>query len=207
MDALSVQETYFWREADQISCVADKLVPEHFRRHPNRPLRIWSAACATGEEPLSIAMALDRDGWLSHKPIEILASDASEAALEKARRGVYRERSFRSIPVGLRERYFSPAENGWAVDARLKERVTYSRANVFEETDVSALAASDIIFCRNMFIYFSVPAIRKTVSSFARRMRTPGYLFVGSSESLINITDEFRLDQINGAFVYVNNKE
>src|SRR5688572_237466 len=106
MDAFSVQETYFWREVDQVRALVDVVVPQWFTRHAT-PLRIWSAACATGEEPYTIAIALAEAGW-SDRPIEILASDASEAALEKARAGFYRERSFRALPPGLREKYFTP---------------------------------------------------------------------------------------------------
>src|SRR6185436_12723618 len=90
MNALSVQETYFYREVDQVKTLVDVLVPEFFSKTRARPLRIWSAACATGEEPLSIAMALNEKGWLERAPIEIYASDASTNAIEKAKRGVYR---------------------------------------------------------------------------------------------------------------------
>src|SRR5690606_17925333 len=106
MDAFSVQETYFWRELAQIRALVDHVVPAWFGRC-SRPLDIWSAACATGEEPYSIAIALREAGW-SHHPITIHASDASEAALEKARAGVYRERSFRALPPDLRALYFDP---------------------------------------------------------------------------------------------------
>src|ERR1043165_6878118 len=91
MDALSVQETYFWREMDQIDTLVKVLVPQWFKNQ-SRPLRIWSAACATGEEPFTIAMALQEAGWFERAPIEIVASDASMAALEKARPGFFRGR-------------------------------------------------------------------------------------------------------------------
>jgi chemotaxis protein methyltransferase CheR len=107
IDALSVQETYFWREADQIQALADVLVPEHFSAGRREPLRIWSAACATGEEPLTIAMALNEKGWLRRAPIERLASDASPSAIGKARRGLYGERSFRNLAPELRAKYFA----------------------------------------------------------------------------------------------------
>src|SRR4051812_38836385 len=112
MNALSVQETYFWREMDQVRALVDVIVPQYFSDNAAQPLRIWSAACATGEEPLSIAMALNEGGWLDRAPIEIYASDASDAAIEKARHGVYRERSFRSLPPKLREKYFSEVKDG-----------------------------------------------------------------------------------------------
>src|SRR3982751_817213 len=92
MDALSVAETYFWREIDQINAIAAVVVPDLMRQHPGRPVRIWSVPCASGEEPLTIAMVLDRAGLFERGPIEIHASDASQAVLEKASTGRYRER-------------------------------------------------------------------------------------------------------------------
>src|SRR5690349_16847191 len=104
LNAITVRETYFWREIDQVRALVDVLVPElsaSFRE----PLRIWSAACASGEEPISIAMALDQAGWFARIPIEIYASDMSPAAMCVAERGIYRERSFRRLPAELRDRY------------------------------------------------------------------------------------------------------
>src|SRR5215216_6806973 len=106
VNALSVQETYFWREFDQVRALVQTLLPQwRARSGSNSTLRIWSAACATGEEPLTLAMALNEAGWFDRAAIEIYASDASAAAIDRARQGVYRERSFRNLPPRLRERY------------------------------------------------------------------------------------------------------
>ncbi|HEX8688475.1 MAG TPA: CheR family methyltransferase, partial [Pyrinomonadaceae bacterium] len=107
MNALSVPETYFWREMDQVRALVEWVVPRWFAAPGAGPLKIWSAACATGEEPLTIAMALDEAGWLGRVPVEIHATYASTAAVEKARRGLYRERAFRNLPAELRARYFT----------------------------------------------------------------------------------------------------
>src|SRR5262245_35663803 len=104
INAISVRETYFWREMDQIRAFVDVLVPE-FAGSLFEPLRVWSAACASGEEPITIAMALDQAGWFERIPIEIYASDMSAAAICQAQRGLYRERAFRSLPSELRDRY------------------------------------------------------------------------------------------------------
>jgi chemotaxis protein methyltransferase CheR len=201
MDAFSVQETYFWREFDQIRTLVDVVVPDWFKRHTT-PLRIWSAACATGEEPYSIAMALSEAGWGSH-PIEIVASDASEAALAKARAGVYRERSFRSLPPHLKEKYFKPAPDGLRILPEIAQRVTFQWANLVVPAEIHAFAGSFVIFCRNVFIYFSPASIGRVVGVFAERIQPDGYLFVGTSESLVKLTEEFELQEIAGAFVYV----
>lgn len=207
MDALSVQETYFFREHDQLEALSGRLVPQHFRERPNVPFRIWSAACASGEEPLSIAMTLEQAGWFGRLPIEIYASDASTSALEKARNGVYRERSFRSAPAHIMHRYFQRTEDGYEADPALRGRIRWTQANVLDPAEVGDMAASHVIFCRNMFIYFSKQTVRKTIEIFAQRILAPGYLFVGAAESLLRISDQFHLEQVDGAFVYVRQND
>ncbi|HZR21400.1 MAG TPA: protein-glutamate O-methyltransferase CheR [Verrucomicrobiae bacterium] len=201
MEALSVQETYFWREMDQIRVLVDELVPAWFAQN-NQPLRIWSAACATGDEPFTIAMALEEAGWFNRAPIEIWASDASVTALEKAKRGVYRERAFRNLPAHLREKYFQAVPHGWSIAPRLLVRVRFQRANLVVPSEIAELATAPMIFCRNVFIYFSHETIRRTIRSFAARMPANGYLFVGTTESLLKLTTDFELQEIGPAFVY-----
>jgi chemotaxis protein methyltransferase CheR len=203
MDTLTVRETFFWREIDHVRAFVDVIVPQYAARQPTLPLRIWSAACATGEEPLTIAIALHQAGWLDRLPIEIYASDISAEAIAKARRGVYTERSFRTMPAGLRARYFAPAAGGWQIAPDIHARVRWQTANLTDQTEIASLAAAAVIFCRNVFIYFSEPAIRKTVRLFFERMAAPGYLFVGVSEPLLRLTTDFELREIGGAFVYV----
>jgi chemotaxis protein methyltransferase CheR len=205
MNALSVPETYFWREMDQVRALVDVIVPQWFATAGAAPLRIWSAACATGEEPLTIAMALKEAGWLGRAAFEIYASDASTSAVEKARRGVYRERAFRNLPAELREKYFTREGGGktWRVDAGLHSRVNWGVVNLMNEAEVAPLAAAHVIFCRNVFIYFSDETIRKTVRAFAAHVRPPGYLFVAASESLLRLSADFELREMGGAFVYV----
>jgi chemotaxis protein methyltransferase CheR len=201
-DALSVQETYFWREVQQIQALADVLVPQHLAAGRG-PVRVWCAACATGEEPLSIAMALQEAGWFDRADIQVWASDASPAALEKARLGVYRARSFRALPPALQLKYFTPLEGAWKVNPELQARVRYSLANLLNPDDTAPLATAPFVFCRNVFIYFSTATIARVVGQFADRMPRPGYLFVGVSESLLRATTAFELDEVGGAFVYV----
>jgi len=205
MDALSVPETYFWREMDQVRALVEWVVPRWFATPGAGPLKLWSAACATGEEPLTIAMALKEAGWLGRVPIEIRASDASPAAVAKARRGVYRERAFRNLPAHLRAKYFTQEgeTKTWRVDAKLHAAVEWRVANLLNEAEVAPLATAHVIFCRNVFIYFSDQTISRTVRSFAANIRPPGYLFVAAAESLLKLTREFELQEVGSAFVYV----
>jgi chemotaxis protein methyltransferase CheR len=200
-EALSVQETYFWREMSQIDALTAFIIPEWFQRH-STPFRIWCAACATGEEPYSIAIALAEAGWSSH-PIEIIASDASSIALKKAKAAVYRERAFRSLPPGLRLKYFELETGGSKLKAEIVSKIKYRQANLSDSGDVAALARVQVIFCRNVFIYFSPHAVRQTVANMAAKMPSGGHLFVGAAESLLRMTSDFELREIGKAFAYV----
>lgn len=201
LDALSVQETYFWREMAQVRVLVDVLVPQWFKK-TSQPLQVWSAACATGEEPYSIAIALLEAGWGAH-PIEIRASDGSQSALDKCTAGVYREKAFRCLPPGLKTKYFRPVGNEWQLLPEVARRVTFQRANLLATEEISNLARAPIIFCRNVFIYFSPHAIRQTLAAFASRMPAGGHLFVGASESLLRLTADFELKEMQDTFAYV----
>jgi chemotaxis protein methyltransferase CheR len=203
VDALSVRETYFWREIEQVRGVVNELVPRWVARLNGAPLRIWSVPCSTGEEPLTIAMVLDEAGWFGRAPIELYASDASPEVLAHARRGVYRDRAFRSLPDAVRERYFSREASGWRVSASLQSRITWSRVNLVARPEAERLAACPIVFCRNLFIYFSPASIRAVVDLFASRMPPGGALCLGVSESILRVTEAFELQELGGAFVYV----
>jgi chemotaxis protein methyltransferase CheR len=203
MDALSVPETYFWREIDQIRAVVCHIVPELVRRGATS-LRIWSAPCATGEEPLTIAMALNEAGWFDRVPIEIHGSDGSEAMIARARAGRYRPRSMRALPAGLMERYFTAEAGTYTPRDELARRITsWSVVNLMVPEETAPYARSPIVFCRNAFIYFSPQAIKRVVAQFAALMPSPGFLCVGASESLLTVTSAFSLEEIGRAFVYV----
>ena len=204
MDALAIPETYFWREIDQLQAVVKKIIPS-LAVGLTRPVRVWSVPCASGEEPLTLAMLLDQHGCTAR--VEIEASDASQAALDLAAAGLYRERSFRALPQELRERYFRREDARWRVDPALAARIKWSRVNLGETAEIMRRGFADIIFCRNLFIYFSEGAIRRVVDAFARATPTPAYLCVGAAESLLRITNQFELQQIDDAFVYVKQRQ
>ena len=204
IDALAVQETYFWREIDQLRAVVSSVVPELVKALRGTPLRIWSVPCATGEEPLTIAMLLAEGGWFERAPIEVLASDASPRAVERARLCQYTQRAFRNLPPGLREKYFvQQQEHVWQVVPALHRRVSFDVVNLMAEEQVSRHASAPVIFCRNVFIYFSDRSIRRALGVFERVMPSPGYLCVAASESLLRRTAVFELQEIAGAFMYV----
>jgi chemotaxis protein methyltransferase CheR len=203
-DALAVPETYFWREIDQIKAIVCRVIPELVRRAHGNAIRIWSVPCASGEEPLTIAIALEEAGWFDRAAIEIHGSDASPAAIARARAARYRPRSMRALPPHLAEKYFSQVDGTFIPAAALHRRVvSWTTVNLLAPDEVVPFARSPVVFCRNAFIYFSSHAIRRVVDTFASAMPTPGYLCAGASESLLSVTTRFTLEEIDGAFVYV----
>ena len=206
IDALAVQETYLWREIDQLRTVVDHLVPSLVRASRGRPVRIWSSACASGEEPLTLAMLLSEAGWFDRLPIEIIASDASPEAVAAARAGKYGQRSFRSLPTCMRDKYFVSHDDKWTVVPELQRRVSYDVVNLVASDEVGRHASAPIVVCRNVFIYFSEESIRRVLGVFERAMPAPGYLCVGASESLLRRTVAFELQELGGAFMYVKDE-
>lgn len=203
-DVLRVTETYFWREIDQINTLIKVLLPAYFAQPRARTLRIWSAACSTGEEPLSIAIALQEAGWFKRASIEIVASDLSQSALAKAKQGKYRSHALRNLPVYLRDKYFQQeTTNEWRIAPEIHASVRWMTANITVRQDIATLGTAPFIFCRNVFIYFSSDMIKRTVRQFFELMPTPGYLFVSTSESLLKATTDFELQEIGGTFIYV----
>lgn len=207
MDRLAVPETYFWRQADQFEALARVIAPKHFERQPSARLRVWSAACCTGEEPLSVAIALAEAG-IPPDRVQIAASDGSAAMVERARQGVYRERSFRQLPLSLRDKYFeSSGDGGWRPRRCLTDTISWRVANLMNVAEWADLANSDVVFCRNVFIYFSERAIRRVAGEIAARMPPHGHLFLGASESLTRLGLPVELAEIDRSFVYVRERQ
>ena len=203
VDRLSVPETFFWRQPEHFDALANDIVPRQVAERPGAPLRIWSAACCSGEEPISVAIALAEAGWLDRTPIEIDASDASPAMIARARRGIYGERSFMNLPPALRDKYFRREADGWHVEPGLHGRIRWTVANLVNPDEAGPLATAHVIFCRNVFIYFSTVGIERVVRLFAERMPPCGHLFLGAAESLVRVESAFELRETGRAFVYV----
>jgi chemotaxis protein methyltransferase CheR len=201
-DLITVKETYFWREYDQIETLIDYVIPEFININPLQTFRIWCAACATGEEPLSIAIALEEAGWLEKSRFEIIASDASALAIEKAKAGFFRERSMRMLPPEIREKYFTKENQNWKIKDSVHRHIDWKVININDKEQRSVLPVLNVIFCRNVFIYFSEAATREIVEDFYEGLSSPGYLFIGVSESLFRIENRFALKELGKTFVY-----
>jgi chemotaxis protein methyltransferase CheR len=202
-DLVTTNETYFFREPAQLTAFVEEIVPDLLARKPVKKIRIWSAGCSSGEEPYSIAMLLSEAGLFDHATFEIFASDINQQVLGKARKGQYRESAFRATTPQLREKYFNKeADASWRVKDEVRNRVQFGRLNLYDEARVSLLGHLDIVFCRNVIIYFDDLSKRVVVNNFYNRLMDGGYLLLGHSESLISLSTQFKLRHLKNDMVY-----
>jgi chemotaxis protein methyltransferase CheR len=202
-DLITTNETYFFREPAQLAAFVEEIVPELLSRKAFKKIRIWSAGCSSGEEPYSIAMLLDEARLYDKATFEIFASDLNQAVLAKARKGHYRESSFRSTTPQTRDRYFKKDPDGsWHISDAIRNRVSFGRLNIYDEARVSLLGHLDVIFCRNVIIYFDDMSKRAVVNTFYNRLVDGGYLLLGHSESLISLSTQFKLKHLKNDMVY-----
>ena len=205
MDLLTTNETYFFRESFQLKAFTEEIVPEISALKSARgekTLRIWSAGCSTGEEPYTIAMLLLEKPELAGWKIEIIGTDISQRVLHQARKGVYGNSSFRVTEPVYKNRYFHEQDGGHRVVDRIRELVTFSRLNLYDQSRFLFLGKIDIIFCRNVIIYFDQPAKKKVIEHFYSTLNPGGFLLLGHSESLMNITTAFKLRHFKNDMVY-----
>jgi chemotaxis protein methyltransferase CheR len=198
VEALLVHETYFFRELRALTMVVDRFVMPALER--GRRPRIWSAACSTGEEPLSIAMLLAERGVLER--CELLATDVSEQSVARARAARFRPRSLRGEGTELAERWLERQGDHWVAPRRLVDAIDWSVLNLCDADAVAALGRFDLVLCRHVLIYFGDDRIEAVVSSLSQRLRDRGALLVGISESLLRFSTELGCEEIDGVFVY-----
>jgi len=202
-DLVTTKETYFFREPAQLAAFVDEIVPDILSRKSVRKVRVWSAGCATGEEPYSIAMLLQESRNFDRAEFEIFASDISSEVLVRARRGKYREGAFRSTDPTIRDKYFAREDDGtWRIGDDIRNRVSFGRLNLYDEPRVSLLGHVDVIFCRNVIIYFDDASKKMVINNFYNRLVDGGYLLLGHSESLISLSTQFKLKHLKNDMVY-----
>ncbi len=195
-DSITTTETSFYRNVPQMDALRSVILPELFQRKQNigsGPLRIWSAGCSTGEEPYTLAMlALDAKRKLEARvDVEILAVDINESVLKHAQRGMYTSESVRALPADLLNRYLIPVGDGFRVRDDLKDLVVFQHFNLAEEGRYLRLGQMDIIFCRNVLIYFGEAVRRRVLKAMAELMKDDGRLFTGHSENPAHMNPVF----------------
>ncbi|HUP49352.1 MAG TPA: protein-glutamate O-methyltransferase CheR [Thermoanaerobaculia bacterium] len=202
-DLITTNETYFFREPAQLAAFTEEIVPELLGKRTLKRVRVWSAGCSSGEEPYSIAILLQEAGWYEKASFEIFASDLNQQVLQRARRGLYRENAFRSTAPALREKYFTyEADGSWKVSDEIRNRVSFGRLNIYDEARVALLGHLDVVFCRNVIIYFDDASKKVVINNFYNRLVEGGYLLLGHSESLISISTQFKLKHLKNDMVY-----
>jgi chemotaxis protein methyltransferase CheR len=206
---LTIGETYFFREKSSLEALEQQILPElvRARRSSGSQLRIWSAGCASGEEPYTLAIVLSRMiADLKEWKITILATDLNTRSLHKASEGIYTDWSFRDTPQWVRNTFFKAAPGGrWAISSDIKKMVTFSYLNLVEDVYPSLLNctnAMDFILCRNVLMYFTPEAIKRVIQQFHRSLADESWLLVGPAETSQTLFSEFTSVSFAGATLY-----
>lgn len=206
INEMTVNETYFFREDYQLTCLTRRMLDEIADRKGagQGPIRIWSIPCSTGEEPYSIAIAILEE-WprASDFDIEIIASDIDSRALEQARKGIYGARALHRVPPRLRSTYFTPCgDESWQISADLRGSIDFSLINVSNPLAMSRMREIDVIFCRNLLIYFDDLSRRRAAEHFFDALNPGGFVALGHSESMSRISGLFLPRRFPEALVY-----
>ena len=204
-NTMTVNETYFFREEYQFKCLVNSLLPEIVKKKPvDSTLRIWSIPSSSGEEPYSIALYLT-EYWpdIAHWDVELISSDIDTRILKKARTGKYSERSVRHLPADLLLRHFKRTHDGeYQISDDFRQAVEFSRVNLSEPADTRHYRGFDVIFCRNLLIYFDDLSRQKAAEAIYDALNPGGYICLGHAESMSRITSLFRVRKFPEAIVY-----
>jgi chemotaxis protein methyltransferase CheR len=202
-EVLTTNETYFFREAHQLRAFTEEVLPVLARENAReRRLRLWSAGCSTGEEVYTIAILLARSGLFEGWDVDVFGSDIARRVLAVARAGVYGPHAFRTPEAEAIKGWFRPVAGKWRVNDEVRRLASFGHLNLLDEGALSLVTSVDAIFCRNVMIYFDLAARRRVVGAFHGRLRPGGYLLLGHSESLLNVTSDFQLVHLRHDLVY-----
>ncbi|WP_192499432.1 CheR family methyltransferase [Skermanella pratensis] len=205
ISAFTVNETYFYREDYQLRCLTSNLLDRiTARKRRGQPIRLWSVPCSTGEEPYSIAIWL-LENWsrVDSWDIEIIGSDIDVRALDAAQDGVYSERSLMRLPRPLVAKYFTAMDGGrYRIDEALRGSVQFSQVNIIDQADTGRWRDIDVVFCRNVLIYFDDMARRTAANNLYDCLAPGGYICLGHTESMSRISPLFHVCRFPEAIVY-----
>lgn len=202
-EILTTNETYFFREDYQLRAFEQEILPrlrESLAR--KRRLMIWSAGCSSGEEAYTIAMIVLDSGLFGGWDVRIFGSDISSRMLAKARRGIFGPSAFRAISPELRERHFTEVAEGLRVNDDVRSLCHFGRLNLLDEEKIVFVGRADVVFCRNVLIYFDKRSKTRGISILYDRLNEGGYLLLGHTESLLNLSTAFELVHLKEDLVY-----
>ncbi|QJB57573.1 protein-glutamate O-methyltransferase CheR [Pseudodesulfovibrio sp. zrk46] len=205
-EVITTNETSFYRNPPQLKVFQEQVLTDVVKqaRTKGRKMRIWSAGCSTGEEPYTISMIIHEllKSEVSQWDIKITANDLSERVLESARKGVYNDYTLRTTPPEVVKRYFASDNGSNAIKADIKKLVQFGQINLKDRTQLRRVERSQIVFCRNVIIYFDDDMKKRVINAFYDNLLPGGYLVIGHSESLHNITRAFKPIHYPGAIIY-----
>lgn len=205
INSFTINETYFYREDHQLRCMTSNILSRIVeQKPPGSTIRIWSIPCATGEEPYSIALWL-MENWpqVDTYNIEIVGSDIDTRALKAAAEGIYGDRALMRLSQGILDRYFKTVGDGkHEIDQGLRDSIEFTRANVIDAKDLERYRDIDLIFCRNVLIYFDDASRRLAAENLYDCLRPGGYICLGHSESMSRISPLFSVCRFPDAIVY-----
>ncbi len=204
IDAMTTNETMWFRDIYPYEILKTKLLPELANSAGSR-VRIWSSACSSGQEPYSISIAVQEylvaNRGRFPKEIEIVATDISPSMMSYAKKGIFDNSAMaRGLSRERKEKYFKPQENGWEIDSNIKERVSFQMLNL--KSSYSSLGKFDIVFCRNVLIYFSAELKSDILDRIANQLNPSGYLILGSSEAPNRYSSRFAMTKTPKGVVY-----
>jgi chemotaxis protein methyltransferase CheR len=205
VNAFTVNETYFYREEHQLACLTTDLLAARLKaKAAGAGIRIWSVPCSTGEEPYSIAIWL-LENWphVDQHAIEIVGSDIDTGVVAAARQGIYGKRAFMRLPPYLVQKYFEPGEREtWQIIADLRQSVQFTAANIVNPAETRAHGQFDVIFCRNVLIYFDDTSRRLAAENLYDNLLPGGFICLGHTESMSRISPLFDVARFADAIVY-----
>jgi chemotaxis protein methyltransferase CheR len=204
VNLMTVNETYFFREDYQFDCLVNSILPEIVARKKNRsPIRIWALPSSSGEEAYTIAMCLiERWPGIDSHDVEIISSDIDTNILTQARAGLYSARSTMHVPESYLRKYFKKTAAGFQIDDALRNAVEFTRVNLQDPSDVKPYRNFDVIFCRNLLIYFDDVSRKQAAETFYDALQPGGFILLGHSESMSRISSLFRVRKFEDAIVY-----
>lgn len=201
---LTVNETYFFRDFPQLRNFAEDVLPLFEKQNEGRKkIKIWSAACSTGEEPYTLSIILQEmldnyDEW----EVQIIASDINTDVLQFAKMGIYDSRTVRDVPPEYLEKYFTKRNDKYLINLNVRKPVTFKRINLMDENDMGNVLGCDYIFCRNCLIYFNDESRKEVLANFYKSLNPGGFIFLGHSESVGRISSAYKVQRIGDTIVY-----
>jgi chemotaxis protein methyltransferase CheR len=204
VDVVTTNETYFFREPQQLAAFREEILPHLAETRPRgRRLSVWSAGCSTGEEPYTIAIELLESGLFAGWDLAVFGSDISRRVLQVARRGVYGRASFRATDPARQRRWFTPVDGGkHQIIDEVRRLVRFGHVNLIDDLTSPILGEVDVVFCRNVLIYFDQSARRRTIDHLYKKLCPKGFLLLGHSESLLSLSTAFELVHMRNDMVY-----